>query len=237
MKKTVSLFWVVLLYLFTVFSAVAQDSNDIKEYKRQNAGKVMTMTSAGLALGGGVMILADFCDNQYSNGAQYISGALTAGVGMVMSLIGVPMWVVGNNKSDYIDCSSESQKGAGAIIGLELMNSFLLNVDLVGGYHLNRNLFIGGGTSAQKLLIDKGFCLPIYADARYTFSDAKYAPYINADLGYEPIRKGLYAEINLGTRIRVDNGTNSNSWWFGANVTYLGSDMLVASGLSLSYSF
>ena len=84
MKKTVSLFWVVLLYLFTVFSAVAQDSNDIKEYKRQNAGKVMTMTSAGLALGGGVMILADFCDNQYSNGAQYISGALTAGVGMVM---------------------------------------------------------------------------------------------------------------------------------------------------------
>ena len=231
MKKPLYILLSFLLIFLPTLRVDAQDMKDVKVLKRHNAGKMTAMTGAGFVLGGGAMMLSELYDNHSNNGGAYIAGALTASVGTIMSLIGVPMWVIG--PSNYTDRSRTHLKGVSAVVGLEVMNSLFLNVDLIGGYQLNNNLFVGGGISAQKLLIAKGFCLPILVDIRYTLSEARYAPYISTELGYDIVRKGLYAELNIGTRICEAN----NSWWFGTNVSYLKSDNIVACGLSLSYSF
>lgn len=236
MKKIVSVCVSLLLLVIPVLNAGAYQKDNSSKQKRQNAGKVVSMTGVGLVLGGGTMMLSGLNDNHYSNGGAFIAGVLTTGLGATLAIIGVPMWVVGNDKSQYVDFFGESQKGASAIIGLEIMNSAFVNVDIIGGYHLNENLFLGAGLSTQKFLMGNGFCLPVFVDSRYTISDAKYAPYVGVNLGYEPIRKGTYAKLNIGTRIRI-SGNSCNSWWLGANVMYLGSDNLLASGINLSYSF
>lgn len=237
MKNLVSICLSIALLVMPILKVGAQETDNYSKPKRHNAGKVISMTGAGLVLGGSAMMLKDLNSSHYSNGGTYIAGALTAAFGAALALIGVPMWVVGNDKSQYADFSGECQKGFSAIIGLEAMNSAFMNADFSGGYHFNENFFLGVGLSTQKFLVGKEFCLPVFIDARYAIGDTKYAPYIGAQLGYEPIRKGAYTELNLGTRIRVGGGSGKDSWWIGANVIYHGSDNLLSSGINVLYSF
>lgn len=103
-----------------------------------------------------------------------------------------------------------------------------LTLDAVGGYNLNKYIFLGAGLGLRAYLISNGDsfgALPIYADARFTLGSKRVAPYISTSLGYDVGSSGMYTGIEFGSRIRKINSTKDTSWWLGTKTEFVGGEL------------
>ncbi len=102
---------------------------------------------------------------------------------------------------------------------------YMLSASFTGGYQFNRFLFVGVGIAPTIGITDDnywdwywdyydkhhnrntGFILPIYANVRFDFVNAKVSPFIDTRVGYSVTDycRGAYVYVGAGCRIKHCN--------------------------------
>lgn len=229
------LLMILMLISIGVESVRAQETY----HKSENVGKTLTLSGIGVVAGGSAMVMMDEFSNHYSNGYQSIAGMITVGTGAIMVLVGVPLWISGRaqNKS-YSESLFEVGDGrTGSMFMFELGAGlpYMLRVNVIGGYYVLENFFIGGGLSFATIpsVLNS---VPVFAEFRYTIGNKRCSPYVSLDMGYDVLNIKPYCDLSLGTHFRSWTPDKGGMWWFGASVTYFGDENILP-GLKLGYSF
>lgn len=213
-----------------------------------DAGKALTSLGIGMFLVGECGTL-NYISQTF--GDSYVLGrrtamnmcALTPVAGALLSLVGVPLWIVGYNQVDQKEGYQYLGKSKGFGMRVDLTGSIapIVGVDVVAGYHFNPYLFLGAGVGQR--FVD-GYMAPVFVDARVTLSNKRVAPCFGFDVGgayytknsaYKPF--DLFGGFNFGVRIRhKSNDRSKGDWWIvsSAEATYR---MLMNIGLRVGYSF
>lgn len=230
----------LMLLLLMLMSVEIQSVKAQETYhKGENLGKTLTLSGIGVVAGGSAMVMMDEFSNHYSNGYQSIAGMITAGTGVAMVLVGVPLWLSGHaqNKSysESLFELGDGQKGRLFMFEFGAGLPYMIRVNAIGGYHVLENFFIGGGLSFATIPSTLN-SVPIFAEFRYTIGNKRCSPYLSLDLGYDVLNVKPYLDLSLGTRFRSWTPDKSGMWWFGASVAYFGDENILP-GLKFGYSF
>ena len=206
-----------------------------------DAGKTIMLTGASFAMTGLTVFLAGALTYDYDpccpDMALYpVFGALGGIAGAAIALVGLPIYCNGKNKMQSHDAThfvfaSDTQRGGAAMgeVGLGILGELSMNV--TGGYHFNKHVFLGGGLGFKKYLFfddaPKGApdALPVYANARFTLGSKRVAPYVSTSFGYDLASSNVYTGFEFGSRIRKINSTKDSSWWLGTKTELIGDEV------------
>ena len=200
-----------------------------------DAGKALTYTGAGILLNSAIVGVIEGYFNFFSiflgstaedlvEDIVYRSYRIDAGIiaGGVMLLSGVPIWIAAKSlQGSYEEYRySDDSRGFEVRTDVTIARAPLVGVDIVGGYNFNPYLFLGAGIGQRFV---KGYTFPVYADARFSFSNKRVAPFVDLNFGGayyknpEGERREMYFAANFGVRIRHKaQGNHKGDWWISA---------------------
>lgn len=209
--------------------------------KRYDAGKAMVYVGGGTALAGltfSVITMLDDNSGRDVNIGPFV-GYITAGLGGIVALAGIPVMLSGrasmrNDGGIMMTFSDDYAKGFATVLELGAGLPYIKPSAGVG-YNFSDNIYLGASVAGccdwfGSLDLD---CVPVYADARFSFGNKRVAPYIGANVGYDVLNSGIYTALNYGVRIKKPN---QKSWWIASNVEYAPKSGSVYSiGMKFSY--
>lgn len=240
---------------------VAVDENQQARQERQGLtltaiGVGMAATGGGTMLLGGALIGLGYYAGRVGQSEENMAAAifLSTGVaclagGVLEAVTSVPLIVAGNamNKCDdyWNDIYYLGPQQSG--FGLILEGGFLMGMPgpcvqarIVPGYNVNQHLFVGLGVAPTMDFEEANenyipFTLPVYADARYSFGNKLFAPYIGAGAGMETVYDpNVYFSLEGGLRVRLSQ-SSARSFWVSALAET--SAAYFRSGVKMGYSF
>ena len=246
MKKILTKLVLSMVMLGIMGQVHAQSAGTLgKSEKVYDAGKAMVYAGSGTVLAGLTFSALSMAGGYDGRGVDYapFAGLVTAGVGGVVALAGIPVMLCGradmrDDGSLLMSFSSDQVKGWSALVefggGLPY-----LKAGAGYGYNFSKSVYLGASLAAYydwfgSLAIDS---VPVYADARFTFGNRRVAPYISVNAGYDLLNSGVYTAANYGVRIRKP-GSGPSSWWIASNVEYvLTDDNICNIGVKVGYMF
>lgn len=238
MKKIASLFLSALFLVFICAPAAAEESDILEEMSVANqpvqttkpnpaltTGRTLVWTGVGLIASG---IVTGIGSNAIFNAVSQptdtgvhgvVAGMFPVLTGAVVGLAGIPFLIVGNNKLETSVAPGLVQIGRaggfGAIFeaggGMSSFDRAVVSGSAIFGYNVTKRIFAGAGAGLNYMGCA---AVPVFADVRYSFSDAAVVPYIGADVGYELVEKAPYVRANFGVRMLSGNG--GKAWWISA---------------------
>jgi len=253
----------LVLVLMAPMAARAQVAGDDQQARKERQGLPLKAFGVGMAAtGGGTMLLggaliglgyyAGRVGQSEENMAAAIflaTGAACLAAGVIEAVTSVPLIVAGNamNKCDdywnNIYYIGPQQSG----FGLILEGGFLIGMPgpcvqarIVPGYNVNQHLFVGLGVAPTMDFEEAHedyipFTLPVYADARYSFGNKLFAPYIGAGVGMETVYDpNVYFSLEGGLRVRLSQ-SSARSFWVSALAET--SAAYFRSGVKMGYAF
>ena len=256
---------VILLILLLMAPGVARAQvaeGDQQSRKEQQGlalkafGVGMAATGGGTVLLGGALIGLGYYAGRVGQSEENMAaaiflatGAACLAAGVIEAVTSVPLIVAGNamNKCDdywnNIYYLGPQQSG----FGLILEGGFLMGMPgpcvqarIVPGYNVNQHLFVGLGVAPTMDFEEANedyipFTLPVYVDARYSFGNKLFAPYIGAGVGMETVYDpNVYFSLEGGLRVRLSQ-SSARSFWVSALAET--SAAYFRSGVKMGYAF
>ena len=219
-------------------------------------GVGMAYIGGATVLSGGALLGLGYYASEKNPSEDNIAAGMCFALGVgsmfigALELISCVPFIVGGNAMNKCDDYWDNLYYLGppqSDFGLILEGGLLIGMPapcaqarIVPGYHFNQHLFVGLGV-APTMDFDKAneyyspFTLPVFADARYSFGNKLFAPYVGAGIGMETYNEpNIYLSAEAGLRIRLSQSTPRSFW-----VSALGetSAAYARLGLKMGYSF